>query len=69
MNLDWGKLHCGVIHKDEILEYVKDPNWQTLRISLKGKSLPHKYRKLKEWLEIVTNFSYKNLLMIDILKY
>ena len=35
--------------RKEILEAVKDKQWQAIRLSLLGTSLEHKFKVLSEW--------------------
>ena len=49
--MNWNRLTVPIT-RDEIAKYVKDATWQSFRESLKGKSLPVKYRLLSEWLEV-----------------
>lgn len=49
-NLDWKKLYFGHVYKDEVLAAVKDPEWQRIRLSMKGVSLVQKYATLKNYL-------------------
>lgn len=44
--MDWHNLYFGHVSPQEVQEAVKDPEWQTLRRSLKGLSLQEKYDKL-----------------------
>lgn len=49
--MDWKKLYFGKVGKNEVLEYVKDPNWQLIRLSMKGTTLQFKYDILCKYLE------------------
>lgn len=49
--LDWKSIHCGTITKEEIMRYVSQPEWQDVRIELKGKTLEEKFNTLKDWLK------------------
>lgn len=49
--MDWKKLYFGKVGKNEVLEYVKDPNWQLIRLSMKGTTLQFKYDTLCKYLE------------------
>ena len=49
--LDWKSIHCGEITKEEIKKYVIQPEWQDVRIELKGKTLEEKFNTLKDWLK------------------
>lgn len=53
--LDWDKIHCGSITRKEIADSVPEPEWQLLRVRLKGTSLEVKYELLRDWLEINNN--------------
>lgn len=48
--MDWTKLYCGHISRQEVQRYVVEPDWQKVRIMMKGTSLEFKYRTLLEWL-------------------
>lgn len=54
--MDWKTLYFGHMHKDEVLRCVKDPEWQTLRIAMKGTTTEHKFHSLSAWLT-VKNYS------------
>ena len=45
--LDWRTLCYGHVSPQEVAQAVKDPEWQTLRRAMKGKSLETKYAMLK----------------------
>lgn len=45
--LDWRSLYYGHVESQEVAQAVKDPEWQTLRRAMKGKSLETKYAILK----------------------
>lgn len=47
---DFSKLHSGHISSQEILAYVKDPEWQKLRLAMKGKSLQERYDMMEAYL-------------------
>lgn len=49
--LDWKKLYFGTMSKTEVAVAVKDQDWQTVRLSMKGVSLQQKYDTLLWWLE------------------
>lgn len=51
MELNWHKLYFGRVTAHEVQEAIKDEEWQTLRASLKGKSLEHKYWSLISYLD------------------
>lgn len=44
--MNWSNLYFGKVSAQAVQEAVKDPEWQKLRKSLKGKSLEEKYDKL-----------------------
>ena len=50
--MDWSKVYFGHMPKQEVLQAVKDPEWQAIRIAMKGTSLEHKYRCLTAWLKV-----------------
>lgn len=45
--LDWRSLYYGHVSPQEVAQAVKDPEWQALRLAMKGKSLETKYEMLK----------------------
>ena len=44
--VDWKKVYFGKINKEQTLNAVKDSYWQSIRLSMKGKSLQEKYNIL-----------------------
>jgi len=54
--MDWKTLYFGHMCKDEVLRCVKDPEWQALRIAMKGSTTEHKFYSLTAWLK-VRNYS------------
>lgn len=52
MKLDWRKIYFGKVHSKEVLEAVKDAEWQSIRRSIKGCTLEFKYKMLLRWLEL-----------------
>jgi hypothetical protein len=40
------------MNKQEVLAAVKNPEWQAIRIAMKGSSLRHKFLSLTAWLEV-----------------
>lgn len=52
--LDWKKLYFGKVHPEEVAIYVKDVDWQKVRLYMKGKSLQEKY-------QILRNYYYSHL--------
>jgi hypothetical protein len=48
--MDWKKLYFGHVGKDEVAQYVKDPFWQRVRLSMKGVTLLQKYMTLCNYL-------------------
>ena len=54
--MDWKTLYFGHMCKDEVLRCVKDPEWQALRIAMKGSTTEHKFHSLTAWLK-VKNYS------------
>jgi hypothetical protein len=53
--MNWKSLYFGHVARQEIQNYVKDPEWQALRIALKGSTLKHKYTSLSAWLKVNNN--------------
>ena len=49
--MDWHQLYFGRVTAHEVKEAIKDEEWQTLRASMKGKSLEHKYWSLISYLD------------------
>lgn len=49
--MDWKKVYFGHMNKNEVLAAVKDPEWQAMRIAMKGATLQHKYLCLTAWLK------------------
>lgn len=49
MQMNWRNLYFGHVTLQEVQEAVKDPEWQTLRRSLKGLSLQDKYNRLWDY--------------------
>lgn len=47
--MDWHNLYFGHVSPQEVQEAVKDPEWQALRLSLKGLPLQEKYNKLYDY--------------------
>lgn len=47
--LDWRNLYYGHVSPQEVAQAVKDPEWQALRRSMKGKPLEIKYAMLKDY--------------------
>lgn len=45
--LDWRSLYYGHVSPQEVAQAVKDPEWQTLRLAMKGMSLETKNAMLK----------------------
>lgn len=48
---DWGQLYFGKIERSEIQEYIVNPEWQQIRLDIKGQSLNYKYSRIWNWLE------------------
>lgn len=48
--LNWKTLYFGHMPIKEVLEAVKDREWQMVRRGMKGRSLAEKYYTLKGWL-------------------
>lgn len=46
----WRNLYSGSVTAKEVQTYVKDPEWQCLRKSLKGTPLAYKYVALRDYL-------------------
>lgn len=49
--LNWRMLHFGHMPQQEVLAAVKDPEWQAMRLAMKGGTLRHKYLCLTAWLK------------------
>jgi hypothetical protein len=47
---NWKTLHCGRIKKREIELYVKDEEWQKVRLRMKNTSLTYRWIQLFVWL-------------------
>ena len=47
---NWKSIHSGRITKKEIDLYVKDAEWQEVRLSMKGTSLMYRWFQLFIWL-------------------
>ena len=45
--LDWRTLYYGRVSPQEVAQAVKDPEWQAMRLAMKGKSLETKNAMLK----------------------
>lgn len=45
--LDWRSLYYGHVSPQEVAQAVGDPEWQSLRLAMKGESLETKYAMLK----------------------
>lgn len=45
--LDWRSLYYGHVSPQEVAQAVGDPEWQSLRLAMKGESLETKYVVLK----------------------
>lgn len=45
--LDWRSLYYGHVSPQEVARAVKDPEWQTLHLAMKGRSLETKNAMLK----------------------
>lgn len=50
MELNWKKLYFGRVSPGEVQEAVKDSRWQSIRLSMKSKSLETKYAILENYL-------------------
>lgn len=50
MELNWKKLYFGRVSPGEVQEAVNDPQWQAVRLSMKGESLEVKYNILSDYL-------------------
>lgn len=48
--LNWSRLIVGSLSREEILEAVRDPQWQDLRMSLQYTKLTYRYERLESWL-------------------
>lgn len=48
--MNWKSLYFGQISREDIQRYIDDPDWQELRLMMKGMSLEDKYSNLKAWL-------------------
>ena len=48
--MDWRNLYSGRVTTAEVQTYIQDSEWQSLRESLKGKSLEWKYVVLRDYL-------------------
>lgn len=46
---NWNHLIFGSYAIAEVLEAVKDPNWQRVRIDMLGRSLEYKRERLEAW--------------------
>lgn len=51
MSEDWRKVYFGNVERSEVQKYIQNPEWQEIRVDIKGKSLSYKYFRLKSWLE------------------
>ena len=49
--MDWSKLYFGKLNKRYTLAVVTDEKWQSVRKSMKGKSLEDKYNILTAYLK------------------
>jgi hypothetical protein len=56
---EYENLIFGTFSSSEVLKAVNNVEWQTFRISLKGKSVHEKIKGLREWLVINDN-SYRS---------
>lgn len=45
--LNWRSLYYGHVSPQEVTQAVEDPEWQALRLAMKGESLETKYAMLK----------------------
>lgn len=62
MALDWHSLYFGHVSPQEVRRAVADPNWQDLRISLKGLPLHFKHKYLSDYRDRMHNaYVYGNL--------
>ena len=61
--MDWNKLHFGKLNKQDILQYVQNPMWQKVRLSMKGTSLNTKYITLQHWL-VTNNYSKESKIQV-----
>jgi len=48
--MDWRTIHCGYISQEEIAKYVRDKDWQMIRLSMKGAPMSHRFNLLKGYL-------------------
>lgn len=48
-NLNWRRLYFGKVSPSEVQEAIHNDEWQTVRISMKGKTLEAKYRILSNY--------------------
>ena len=48
--MDWHLLYFGHVSPQEVQIAIRDAEWQSLRLDMKGKSLEYKYRVLTDYL-------------------
>lgn len=63
MGMNWKVLYFGKVSKDEVLEYVRNEEWQAVRRSMLGTSLLVKYNTLLAWL-VIKNYSYASKVQV-----
>ena len=51
MSPNWSTLDYSPLTRDEITLYVKDVEWQSLRLSLVNMPSTYKYHELERWLK------------------
>lgn len=56
-DMNWKKLYFGHVTVSDMRKYTPEPDWQKVRLDMKGKTLAYKYSALCKWL-IVSRFSY-----------
>lgn len=49
--MDWKQLYFGRVSPSEVQEAVKDPQWQQVRLAMKGMSTEDKYNMLMAYLK------------------
>lgn len=48
--MNWRSVYFGNVKSSEVLDAVKDEDWQIVRRSMKGMTLEQKYKTLQSWL-------------------
>lgn len=64
--MDWRTIYFGPVTRQEVQSAIKDPEWQAMRIAMKGSILKHKYQCLTAWLKV---HNYDRVSQVQVTNY